>query len=168
MSDTGNFPSDLYMADGLVRTLGQGYELRTVAPEEVEAAITADLAVLMLTEVDYRTGRKHDMKHLIAKAHAAGVLVVWDLAHSAGALPVDLSGADADFAVGCTYKYLNSGPGGPAFIYVAPRHAERARPALSGWQGHAAPFAFDLSYRPATGAERMRVGTCLLYTSRCV
>ena len=159
LSDTGNFPSDLYMADGLVRTLGQGYELRTVAPEEVEAAITADLAVLMLTEVDYRTGRKHDMKHLIAKAHAAGVLVVWDLAHSAGALPVDLSGADADFAVGCTYKYLNSGPGGPAFIYVAPRLAERVRPALSGWLGHESPFAFDIGYRPGRGIERMRVGT---------
>ncbi len=159
LSDTGNFPSDLYMADGLVRTLGQGYELRTVAPEAVEAAITSDLAVLMLTEVDYRTGRKHDMARLIAKAHAMGVLVVWDLAHSAGAIPVDLAGADADFAVGCTYKYLNSGPGGPAFIYVAPRLTDRVRPALSGWLGHESPFAFDLSYRPGNGIERMRVGT---------
>ena len=159
LSDTGNFPSDLYMADGLVRTLGQGYELRTVAPEDVEAAITPDLAVLMLTEVDYRTGRKHDMARLIEKAHAAGVLVVWDLAHSAGALPVDLAGADADFAVGCTYKYLNSGPGGPAFIYVAPRLADRVRPALSGWLGHESPFAFDPDYRPGRGIERMRVGT---------
>jgi kynureninase len=159
LSDTGNFPSDLYMADGLVRTLGQGYELRTVAPEAVEAAIGPDLAVLLLTEVDYRTGRKHDMKTLIAKAHDAGALVVWDLAHSAGAIPVDVAGADADFAVGCTYKYLNSGPGGPAFIYVAPRLADRVRPALSGWLGHEAPFAFDLSYRPGRGIERMRVGT---------
>ncbi len=159
LSDTGNFPSDLYMADGLVRTLGQGYELRTVAPEAVEAAITPDLAVLMLTEVDYRTGRKHDMARLIAKAHSMGVLVVWDLAHSAGAIPVDLAGADADFAVGCTYKYLNSGPGGPAFIYVAPRLTDRVRPALSGWLGHESPFAFDLSYRPGSGIERMRVGT---------
>lgn len=159
LSDTGNFPSDLYMADGLVRTLGQGYELRTVAPEAVEEAITPDLAVLMLTEVDYRTGRKHDMVRLIAKAHAMGVLVVWDLAHSAGAIPVDLAGSDADFAVGCTYKYLNSGPGGPAFIYVAPRLADRVRPALSGWLGHESPFAFDLSYRPGNGIERMRVGT---------
>ncbi|MCX8509048.1 MAG: kynureninase [Rhodobacteraceae bacterium] len=159
LSDSGNFPSDLYMADGLVRTLGAGYELRTVAPEEVEAAITPDLAVLMLTEVDYRTGRKHDMARLIARAHSMGVLVVWDLAHSAGAIPVDLAGCDADFAVGCTYKYLNSGPGGPAFIYVAPRLAERVRPALSGWLGHESPFAFDLSYRPGPGIERMRVGT---------
>ena len=159
LSDTGNFPSDLYMADGLVRTLGQGYELRTVAPEDVEDAITPDLAVLMLTEVDYRTGRKHDMARLVAKAHAAGALVVWDLAHSAGAIPVDLTGANADFAVGCSYKYLNSGPGGPAFIYVAPRLADRVRPALSGWLGHESPFAFDLGYRPGQGIERMRVGT---------
>jgi kynureninase len=159
LSDTGNFPSDLYMADGLVRTLGQGYELRTVAPGDVEDAITPDLAVLMLTEVDYRTGRKHDMARLVAKAHAAGALVVWDLAHSAGAIPVDLTGANADFAVGCSYKYLNSGPGGPAFIYVAPRLADRVRPALSGWLGHESPFAFDLGYRPGQGIERMRVGT---------
>jgi kynureninase len=159
LSDTGNFPSDLYMADGLVRSLGDGHDLRTVAPEEVEAAITPDLAVLMLTEVDYRTGRKHDMARLIAKAHEHGALVVWDLAHSAGAIEVDLKGAKADFAVGCTYKYLNSGPGGPAFIYVAPRLQDRVRPALSGWLGHEAPFAFDPDYRPVAGIERMRVGT---------
>ena len=159
LSDTGNFPSDLYMADGLVRTLGQGYSLRTVAPEAVEAAIGPDVAVLMLTEVDYRTGRRHDMARLAAKAHDAGALVVWDLAHSAGAFPVHLARDGADFAVGCTYKYLNSGPGGPAFIYVAPKHAETARPALSGWLGHEAPFAFDLNYRPGQGIERMRVGT---------
>jgi kynureninase len=159
LSDTGNFPSDLYMADGLVRTLGNGYALRTVTPEAVEDAIGPDLAVLMITEVDYRTGRRHDMARLIAKAHAAGALVVWDLAHSAGAVPVDLAGTDADFAVGCTYKYLNSGPGGPAFIYVAPRLADRVRPALSGWLGHEAPFAFDPDYRPGRGIERMRVGT---------
>jgi kynureninase len=159
LSDTGNFPSDLYIADGLVRSLGGGRELRTVAPEAVEAAITPDLAVLMLTEVDYRTGRKHDMARLIAKAHAVGALVVWDLAHSAGAVEVDLAGADTDFAVGCSYKYLNSGPGGPAFIYIAPRLQAQVRPALSGWLGHEAPFAFDLDYRPGHGIERMRVGT---------
>jgi len=159
LSDTGNFPSDLYMADGLCRTLGDGYTLRTVAPEEVAGAIDDSVAVTMLTEVDYRTGRLHDMAALTARAHAAGALTVWDLAHSAGAIPVDLAGAGADFAVGCTYKYLNSGPGGPAFIYVAPRHAEVARPALSGWLGHEAPFAFDADYRPGRGIERMRVGT---------
>jgi len=159
LSDTGNFPSDLYMAEGLCRTLGPAYKLKTVAPEDVWDQIDETVAVTLITEVDYRTGRKHDMKAITARAHEKGALAIWDLAHSAGALPVDLSGCNADFAAGCTYKYLNSGPGGPAFIYVAPRHAERARPALSGWQGHAAPFAFDLSYRPATGAERMRVGT---------
>ena len=159
LSDTGNFPSDLYMAEGLCRTLGNGYTLRCTAPEDVLNAIDDSVAVTLLTEVDYRTGRKHDMAAITARAHAMGALTIWDLAHSAGALPVELAACNADFAVGCTYKYLNSGPGGPAFIYVAPRHADVARPALSGWQGHAAPFDFDLGYRPATGAERMRVGT---------
>ncbi|MCB1359592.1 MAG: kynureninase [Rhodobacter sp.] len=159
LSDTGNFPSDLYMAEGLCRTLGQGYTLKTVAPEEVENAIDDSVAVLMLTEVDYRTGRRHDMPALTAKAHAVGALAVWDLAHSAGATDVQVGQGGADFAVGCTYKYLNSGPGGPAFIYVAPRHVDVARPALSGWLGHEAPFAFDLDYRPGHGIERMRVGT---------
>ena len=159
LSDTGNFPSDLYMAQGLLTTLGPDYELRTVAPEEVEDAITDDIAVLMITEVDYRTGRLHDMAALTKKAHAAGALTLWDLAHTAGAVPVDLAGAGADFAGGCTYKYLNGGPGAPAFIYVAPRHAHRALPALSGWLGHESPFAFDLDYRAGAGVERMRVGT---------
>ena len=159
LSDTGNFPSDLYMAEGLCRTLGQGYTLKTVAPEEVENAIDDSVAVLMLTEVDYRTGRRHDMPALTAKAHAVGALAVWDLAHSAGATDVQVGQGGADFAVGCTYKYLNSGPGGPAFIYGAPRHVDVARPALSGWLGHEAPFAFDLDYRPGHGIERMRVGT---------
>jgi len=159
LSDTGNFPSDLYIAGGLLESLDRGYGLKVVAPEEVEAAIDETIAVLMLTEVDYRTGRLHDMRALTRRAHAAGALTVWDLAHSAGALPVELEGAGADFAVGCTYKYLNAGPGAPAFIYVAPDHADTARPALSGWMGHDAPFAFDLDYRPGPGIERMRVGT---------
>ena len=159
LSDSGNFPSDLYVAQGLLASLGRGYDLRVVAPEEVEDAIDDSVAATMITEVDYRTGRRHDMKRLTAAAHAAGAVTVWDLAHSAGAVDVDLAGADVDFAVGCTYKYLNGGPGAPAFIYVAPRHADRARPSLSGWMGHEAPFAFDLDYRPAPGIERMRVGT---------
>lgn len=159
LSDTGNFPSDLYMAEGLCHSLGNGYSLKTVAPEAVAAAIDETVAVTMITEVDYRTGRKHDMAALTKRAHAAGALTIWDLAHSAGALPVQLAAAGADFGVGCTYKYLNSGPGGPAFIYVAPRHAERVCPALSGWLGHEAPFAFDPHYRPGRGIERMRVGT---------
>lgn len=159
LSDSGNFPSDLYMAEGLCRTLGTEYELRVVEPEAVLDAIDESVAVTLITEVDYRTGRRHDMAAITARAHEQGALTIWDLAHSAGALPVDLAGVGADFAVGCTYKYLNSGPGGPAFIYVAPRHAETARPALSGWLGHESPFAFDLAYRPGRGIERMRVGT---------
>ena len=159
LSDTGNFPSDLYMAEGLCGLLERGYTLRTVAPENVAGAIDDTVAATLLTEVDYRTGRLHDMSALTKIAHGAGAVAVWDLAHSAGAIPVDVAGADADFAVGCTYKFLNSGPGGPAFIYVAPRHADIARPALSGWLGHRAPFAFDTSYEPGRGIERMRVGT---------
>ncbi|MBK8453628.1 MAG: kynureninase [Thiofilum sp.] len=159
VSDSGNFPSDLYIADGLVRLLDKGYTLKVPQPDEVESLIDESVAVLMLTEVDYRTGRKHDMQRLTALAHAKGIITVWDLAHSAGAIPVHLLEAQADFAVGCTYKYLNGGPGAPAFIYVAPQHANKPWPALSGWMGHDAPFAFDLDYRPAQGVERMRVGT---------
>ncbi|WP_298814025.1 kynureninase [uncultured Sphingomonas sp.] len=158
LSDSGNFPSDLYIADGLLAALG-GRELKVVAPDEVADAIDETVAVTMLTEVDYRTGRLHDMAALTKRAHAAGAITVWDLAHSAGAIPVHLALADADFAVGCTYKYLNGGPGSPAFIYVAPRHADVAQPILSGWLGHAEPFAFHRTYRPAAGIERMRVGT---------
>ncbi|PXW67688.1 kynureninase [Loktanella sp. PT4BL] len=159
LTDNGNFPSDIYMAEGLIKSLGRGHELRIVDPEDVEHHINDDLAVLMLTQVDYRTGRLHDMKALTEKAHAAGALTCWDLAHTAGAMAVDLQGCNADFATGCTYKYLNAGPGAPAFIYVAPRHIDNCQPALSGWLGHEAPFAFDLDYRPGTGIERMRVGT---------
>ena len=159
LSDSGNFPTDLYMAQGLIASLDRGHALRIVAPDAVMATIDETVAVVMLTEVDYRTGRRHDMPAIVAQAHAVGAVVIWDLAHSAGALPVDVAAADVDFAVGCTYKYLNGGPGSPAFIHVAPRIAARVRPALSGWMGHAAPFAFDPDYRPATGIERMRVGT---------
>jgi len=159
LSDSGNFPTDLYVAQGLVATLGRGHELRVVEPEQVADAIGPDVAVLMLTEVDYRTGRLHDMAALTAKAHAAGALTIWDLCHSAGALPVHLAAAGADFAVGCGYKYLNGGPGAPAFIYVRPELQERVAPVLSGWLGHAEPFAFGQHYRPAAGVDRMRVGT---------
>lgn len=159
LSDTGNFPTDLYMAEGLISTLDKGHQLKTVAPETVADHLTEDVAVLMLTEVDYRTGRKHDMQYLTLLAHSKGIITVWDLAHSAGAVPVDLAGTEADFAVGCTYKYLNGGPGAPAFIYVAPHLAGTARTALSGWHGHDAPFAFEPNYRPRPDIARMRVGT---------
>ena len=159
LSDNGNFPTDLYMAEGLLKSLGEDYRLKVVDPEAVADHFDDSVAVVMLTEVDYRTGRMHDMAAITRKAHDAGAVMIWDLAHSAGAVPVDLTAANADFAVGCTYKYLNGGPGAPAFIYVRPDLADRVRPALSGWLGHEAPFAFDLDYRPGAGVERMRVGT---------
>ena len=159
LSDTGNFPTDLYIAQGLIAGLDAEHELKLVAPDEVEDAIDETVAVLMLTEVDYRTGRRHDMRRLTRRAHEAGALTLWDLAHSAGAFQVDLTGAGADFAVGCGYKYLNGGPGAPAFLYVRPERQDRVRPLLSGWMGHEAPFAFDTDYRPLDGVGRMRVGT---------
>ncbi len=159
LSDTGNFPSDLYMAEGLLGQLDRGHELRTVEPEALHDALDASVAALLVTHVDYRTGRLHDMASLTARAHAHGVPVIWDLAHSTGAVPVDVAAVDADFAVGCTYKYLNAGPGAPAFLHVAPRLIESVRPALAGWLGHAAPFDFEPRYRPGPGIERMRVGT---------
>lgn len=159
LSDSGNFPSDLYMAQGLIGTIDKGYTLRTPAPEDVADAISEEVAVVMLTHVDYRTGRMHDMKTITERAHAAGAVMIWDLAHSAGAVPVDLSACNAEFAVGCTYKYLNGGPGAPAFIHARPDIIEGVAPALSGWLGHDAPFAMEPDYRPAMSTERLRVGT---------
>lgn len=159
LSDSGNFPSDLYMAGGLIGTIGKGHELRSPAPEDVMRQITKDVAVVMLTEVDYRTGRRHDMQAITSAAHAAGAVMIWDLAHSAGAVDVDIAASHAEFAVGCSYKYLNGGPGAPAFIYVRPDIIQRVEPALAGWLGHDAPFAMEPGYRPAMSTERMRVGT---------
>ncbi|WP_416897705.1 MAG: kynureninase [Minwuia sp.] len=159
LSDTGNFPTDLYMAEGLIRQTGQEHELRLAEPEAVEAAIDDRVAAVLLTEVDYRTGRKHDMRGITEAAHRSGAVMIWDLAHSAGAVEVDLAASNAEFAAGCTYKYLNAGPGAPAFIYVRPDLAEQAEPVLQGWLGHAEPFAFETGYRPGPGIERMRVGT---------
>jgi kynureninase len=159
LSDSGNFPTDLYMAEGLIDALDQGHRLTLADPEAVMAALDETVAVLMLTHVDYRTGRMHDMAALTRRAHEVGAVVIWDLAHSAGAVEVDLAGCGAEFAVGCTYKYLNAGPGAPAFIHVRPDLAEEIRPALAGWLGHAAPFAFETGYRPGAGVARMRVGT---------
>ena len=159
LSDSGNFPTDLYVAEGVCRLLGRDHELKIVDPEAVESALDERVAILMLTEVDYRTGRRHDMRLLTEKAKAFGAVMIWDLAHSAGAFPIDLAGCGVDFAVGCGYKYLNGGPGAPAFIYVRPDLQARAAPALLGWMGHAAPFAFERSYRPAPGIDCLRVGT---------
>ena len=155
LSERSNFPTDLYIAEGLCQA--QGFTLKLVEPEEIAAALDSDLAVLMLTHVNYRTGAMHDMASVTAAAHAAGALMVWDLAHSAGAVPVDLLGAD--FAVGCGYKYLNGGPGAPAFLWVNPLHTERFWQPLSGWWGHAAPFAFTPDYQPAPGVTRYLCGT---------
>ena len=161
LSDTGNFPTDIYMAEGLIKTMGQGHELRLVEPEQVLDAIDDDasVAVVMLTHVDYRTGRMYDMAEVTAHVHAQGAVMIWDLAHSAGAVPLDLTACQCEFAVGCTYKYLNGGPGAPAFIYVRPDLVDLVQPALSGWMGHDKPFAFEPSYRPASSISRLRVGT---------
>jgi kynureninase len=157
VSERTNFPTDLYIAQALCRE--RGCELRLVGDEEVTPALARDVAVLMLTHVNYRTGAMHDMRAVTATAHEAGVLVVWDLCHSAGAVPVDLHAADADFAIGCGYKYLNGGPGAPAFVWVHPRHRERFEQPLSGWWSHAAPFEFTPEYRPAAGIARYLCGT---------
>ena len=157
VSERTNFPTDLYIAQALCRQ--HGYQLHLVDSDRIEASLTDEVAVLMLTHVNYRTGAMHDMAHLTAKAHAAGALAVWDLAHSAGAVPVELNGAQADFAVGCGYKYLNGGPGAPAFVWVNPRHAQRFWQPLAGWWGHAAPFEFTPDYRPAPGISRYLCGT---------
>jgi len=161
VSERSNFPTDLYIAQSLCQT--HGCSLQLVEADGLLPALGPQVAVLMLTHVNYRTGAMHDMAALTAAAHAAGALVVWDLAHSAGAVPVDLRGADADFAVGCSYKYLNGGPGAPAFLWVHPRHSARTdlpfMQPLSGWWGHAAPFAFDSSYRSAPGINQFLCGT---------
>ena len=157
VSERSNFPTDLYIAEALCKE--RGLRLHLVEPEEIQAALTPDVAVLMLTHVNYRTGAMHDMASVTAAAHAAGALTVWDLAHSAGAVPVDLNAANADFSIGCGYKYLNGGPGAPAFVWVNPRHAERFWQPLAGWWGHAAPFEFTPDYRPAPGITRYLCGT---------
>ncbi len=157
LSERSNFPTDLYIAEALARE--RGYELLLAEADELPALIDTGLAVLMLTHVNYRTGRMHDMAALTRAAHEAGALTIWDLAHSAGAVPVDLHRAGADFAVGCGYKYLNGGPGAPAFVWVHPQHADRFWQPLAGWRGHAAPFDFVPGYRPAAGISRYLCGT---------
>ncbi|TXF99895.1 kynureninase [Massilia arenae] len=160
VTERSNFPTDIYMAEGLSRWLERGYRVRLVdSVDEIPAALDADCAVLMLTHVNYRTGYQHDMAALTRLAHEAGALAVWDLAHSAGAVPVDLQAADADFAVGCTYKYLNGGPGAPAFIWVPQKHQARFDHPLSGWWGHASPFAMAPAFAPVAGIGRALCGT---------
>ena len=157
LSEPGNFPTDLYMIEGLER---QGLAERRLAPREALAnALDGDVALLLLTHTHYKTGELFDMAALTHAAHEAGALVLWDLSHSGGALPVDLNGCEADFAVGCGYKYFNGGPGAPAYAFVAERHLKAARQPLTGWMGHAAPFAFSDDYEAAPGVEKLLCGT---------
>ncbi|GIH70877.1 kynureninase [Sphaerimonospora thailandensis] len=162
VSDLDNFPTDRYVVEGAARALGP-YEIRDIgsAPGAnggtLEAALGDDVALVLLSHVDYRTGAMRDMAAVTAQVHAAGALMIWDLCHSAGVVPVEMG--EVDLAVGCTYKYLNGGPGAPAYIYVAPRHQEAVHNVVSGWHGHAAPFAFEPSYRPAPGVRRFAVGS---------
>jgi kynureninase len=162
ISERGNFPTDLYVLESVQELLGgtTPLERRLISDDgpTLDELLDEDVAIVVLTHVDYRTGRMHDMAEVTRRVHAAGAIMVWDLCHSVGAVPVDLNGAGADFAIGCTYKYLNGGPGSPSFIWVAERH-HAARPALTGWHGHARPFDFDVDYAPASGIGRFRVGT---------
>jgi kynureninase len=157
VSERSNFPTDLYIAQSIASA--HGCELRLVDAEHLGGTLDDTVAVLMLTQVNYRTGHLHDMAALTSAAHACGALTVWDLAHSAGAVPVDLNRAQADFAIGCGYKYLNGGPGAPAFVWVHARHAADFEQPLTGWMGHAAPFEFGPAYRPAPGTTRALCGT---------
>lgn len=160
VSERENFPTDLYVIEGLIEVLGSEHELRLIdGPDDLEAALDDEVAVVLLTQVNYRTGALWDMASTTSRIHAAGALVVWDLCHSAGALPVHLDRDGADFAVGCTYKYLNGGPGAPAFVWVAEHHLGRARSPLTGWWGHAQPFAMASSFEPADGIRSFLVGT---------
>ena len=160
LSDTGNFPTDLYIAEGLEALLGpERCELRRLPAERILEGLDEDVAVLMLTHVDFRTGRRHDMPAVTRAAQQAGALVLWDLAHSAGVMPLALDDCGVDFAVGCGYKYLNGGPGAPAFLYVADRHQEEAIQPLTGWMGHRRPFDFTPGYEAAAGIGRFLAGT---------
>ncbi len=158
VSEAGNFPTDLHIAEGAVACV-PGARLKVIAREDLAAALNDDTAVLLLTHVHYKTSDRFDMAAWTARAHDVGALMLWDLSHSVGAVPIDLDGANADLAVGCTYKYLNGGPGAPAFLYVAKRWQDALANPLSGWMGHAAPFAFEDAYRPAAGMKRWLAGT---------
>ncbi|EGP47585.1 kynureninase [Achromobacter insuavis] len=160
LSERDNFPTDLYMIQGMIDLLQQGYEMRLIDDElPLDRALDDDVAVVLLSHVNYRSGQMHDMAAVTRQAHERGALIIWDLAHAAGAVPVDLNGADADYAVGCTYKYLNGGPGSPAFIWVAPRHIPDFWQPLSGWWGHQRPFDMTVAYEPAGGIRRYLCGT---------
>jgi len=155
--EPGTFPTDGYIAAGVADLLG--LELRWCDPADPAAALDEDVALLSLTQVDFRTGAMFDVNAITAAAHEAGALMQWDLCHSAGAVPIDLTAADADFAVGCTYKYLNGGPGSPAYTWINPRLQGQVRNPISGWIGHAAPFAMARDFEAAPGMRGWATGT---------
>ena len=159
LTEAGNFPTDSYIAHGLATLLAQGHTVQEVEASAIADALGPDVAVLMLTHVNYRTGAMHDMAALTGAAHETGALALWDLAHSAGAVPLDVQAAEADLAVGCGYKFLNGGPGAPSFLYAAPRLHDALRFPITGWFGHAAPFTFDAAWQPASGINRALAGT---------
>ena len=159
LTETANFPTDLYIAQSLIDLLAGHHAVRTVDRSQLESAIDGSVAVVMLTHVDYTSGAMHDMRHLTAAAHKYGALMLWDLSHSAGAVPVDLTSSEVDLAIGCGYKYLNGGPGAPAYVFVATGLQEQLANPIAGWMGHAAPFAFEPDYRPAAGISRQLAGT---------
>ena len=159
LTDSGNFPSDLYMAQGLLELLNGQFELRVCEPSEILKNLNEEIAILMLTDVDYRTGRRHDIAEINKNAKDNGIITIWDLAHSAGALNLKLKDWNVDYAIGCTYKFLNGGPGSPAFIYVNPKIIDMIKPSLMGWLGHKTPFDFSHKYIPGNGINRMKIGT---------
>ena len=159
LTDSSNFPSDIYAAQGLVNMLQDDHQVKIVSTDDLIDNINENVAAVFFTEVDYKTGRRYDAKKIIKAAKQNGSLVILDLAHSAGAIDTNLTELEVDLAVGCTYKYLNGGPGSPAFIYVNPNLVNSLDPCLSGWLGHENPFDFSLKYDPASGIDRMRVGT---------
>jgi kynureninase len=157
LTDGGGFPTDQYLADAVAELLD--YKVVRLQPAELAGQLTDDVAVVTFSQVDYRTGELFDTASITAQAHRAGALMVWDLCHSVGALPVELDAIEADFAVGCTYKYLNGGPGAPGFVYIAQRHLQAAALPLTGWHGHRSPFELNQRYQPAPSIERARIGT---------
>ena len=159
LTEASNFPTDLYIAQGLIDLLGGNHALRVVERPEIERSLDGSVAILMLTHVDYATGVIHDMRRITAAAQKVGALMLWDLSHSAGAVPVNLNAAQVDLAIGCGYKYLNGGPGAPAYLFVAEGLQAAMQSPLSGWMGHAAPFEFDPEYRPGPGIVRQLAGS---------
>lgn len=159
LTDIDNFPSDIYIAEGLVDTLNSNFEVRKVKSTDILSSLTKDVNVVLLTHVNYKTGAMFDIEAVTNSVHENGSTIIWDLAHSAGAIPLDLKAINCEFAVGCTYKFLNGGPGSPAFIYVRPDLIKKCYPILRGWLGHKAPFDFTNTFEKSASIEMMRVGT---------